>query len=170
MATGEGSGDEPRSCIQRFSGRKVIRELVFSMLRRCKRKREWRGGDGSVGDGGREMKGEKELVNREMEGERGGRPGRVKNKTQINIQKEEKAVMGAIKGYTHAEVGAERSAGEAAPAVQCTGETITNTQNCSFRQTAERDVRDGDGETAMNGRRGRRKVDEQEREIQYGGR
>lgn len=99
MATGEGSSYEPRSCIQRFSGRKVIRELVFSMLRRCERKREFGGWeeeerDGSVGDGGREMKGEKKLVNREMEGERGGRPGRVKNKTQINIQKEEKAVMG----------------------------------------------------------------------------
>ena len=49
MATGEGSGDEPRSCIQRFSGRKVIRELVFSMLRRCKRKREWRGGGWKCG-------------------------------------------------------------------------------------------------------------------------
>lgn len=33
-----------------------------------------------------------------------------------------------MKGYTHAEVGAERSADEAAPAVQCTGETITNTK------------------------------------------
>lgn len=39
MATGKGSGGEPLSCIQRFSGRKVIRELVFSMLRQYERKR-----------------------------------------------------------------------------------------------------------------------------------
>lgn len=105
MATGKGSGGEPLSCIQRFSGRKVIRELLFSMLRQYKRKR---GGEGERWKCGRwrqevgeEMKGEKGLEKREMEGatgkegeERGrveGHRGRKKDTSKYT--KEEKAVI-----------------------------------------------------------------------------
>lgn len=38
MATGRGSGDGP--CIQHFTGRKVITELLLSMLRALKKVRE----------------------------------------------------------------------------------------------------------------------------------
>lgn len=81
MATGEGSGGEPQSCIQHFSGRKVIRELLFSMLNHCWREREQ--GEGREKqkcgrqrrEGGEEMKGEKELK-REKDGAAGKREER----------------------------------------------------------------------------------------------
>lgn len=115
MATGEGSGDEPLSCIQRFSGRKVIRQLLFSMLRRCERKR-WREEEGGKRrevevwetEGDREMKGEerKVLEETEMEGEKVGRPGREKTRHK-NIHEQRKCSNRAIKERARGRGGEE---------------------------------------------------------------
>lgn len=94
IATGKGSGGEPLSCIQRFSGRKVIRELLFSMPRQYKRER-WKYGRRRQ-EHGKEMKGEKGLKKREIggaagregeEGKKSGSPERDKTRHKLTYKR-----------------------------------------------------------------------------------
>lgn len=117
MATGKGSGGEPLSCIQRFSGRKVIRELLFSMLSQYEKKR-W--GEGETRMCGRQRQrgwqGDERTERTGKERDKGGsrKWGSAKRVEVHRGRKQNTQRKGGnrvIKAHRHAEMGEESRQG-----------------------------------------------------------